>query len=66
MVAVVPVFDVIPYQVKPLVDLSILYPVITEPPLIAGAAQCKVICVDDAVAVSPTGGDDLLTCCTVY
>jgi hypothetical protein len=44
-------------QVAPLsVDLSILYPVIGEPPL-PDAVHDKLICDDDtAVAVSPVGG----------
>jgi len=46
-------------QVVPLsVDLSILYPVMGEPPLSAGAVQLRPICEEDAaVAVSPVGGD---------
>jgi len=44
--------------VPPLVDLSILYPVIAEPPLSLGAVQLKLICEEDTdVAVSPVGGD---------
>jgi len=43
--------------VPPSVDLSILYPVIAEPPLFAGAIQERLICDDDtAVAASPVGG----------
>ena len=43
--------------VPPSVDLSILYPVMAEPPLF-GAVQLKLICVEEAtVAVSPVGGD---------
>ena len=44
-------------QVVPLsVDLSILYPVIAEPPLLDGAVQPRLICDDDAaVAVRPVG-----------
>ena len=39
-----------------LTDLSILYPVITEPPLFAGATQDKLICdVEMLVAVRPVG-----------
>ena len=46
-------------QVVPLsVDLSILYPVIAEPPLFVGAVQDRLICDDDTVvAVNPVGGD---------
>jgi len=45
--------------VPPSVDLSILYPVMADPPLSAGAAQLRLICEeeDDAVAVSPVGDD---------
>ena len=42
----------------PLDDLSILYPVIGEPPLFVGAVHDKLICDDeDAVAVNPVGGN---------
>ena len=42
--------------VPPLVDLSIVYPVIAEPPLFLGAAQDRLICVDEiAVDVSALG-----------
>ena len=41
----------------PSVDLSTLYPVMAEPPLLA-AVQLKLICEEEAtVAVSPVGGD---------
>ena len=45
-------------QVKPpSTELSILYPVIAEPPLF-GDVQLRLICEEDtAVAVSPVGGD---------
>ena len=45
-------------QVEPvLVDLSILYPVIAEPPLFVGAFQLRLICDDDtAAAVRLVGG----------
>ena len=55
-----PEFDTIVDQVEPpSVDLSILYPVMTEPPLSAGAAQLRLICEEEetAVAVSALGGD---------
>jgi len=43
--------------VPPLVDLSIMYPVIAEPPLF-GAVQLRLIWEEEAaVAVSPVGGD---------
>ena len=44
--------------VPPSVDLSTLYPVMAEPPLSVGAVQVRPICEeDDAVAVTPVGGD---------
>ena len=54
-----PVFATSVLQVvPPSVDLSILYPVMAEPPLSAGAVQLKLICEEDtAVAVSPVRGD---------
>ena len=53
-----PEFDTIVLQVEPpSADLSILYPVMAEPPLF-GAVQLKLICEEDtAVAASPIGGD---------
>ena len=59
MVAVLPELDTTVDQVVPAsVDLSILYPVIAEPPLSVGGAQLKLICDEDtAVAVSPVGED---------
>ena len=53
-----PEFDTIVDQVEPpLADLSILYPVMAEPPLF-GVDQLKLICEEEtAVAVSPVGGD---------
>ena len=53
-------FDTSVDQVEPpSVDLSILYPVMAEPPLSAGAAQLRLICEEEetAVAVSALGGD---------
>ena len=42
----------------PSADLSILYPVMAEPPLSDGAVQVRPICEEDAaVAVSPVGGN---------
>ena len=54
-----PEFDTIVDQVEPpLADLSIMYPVMAEPPLSVGGAQLKLICEEDtAVAASPVGGD---------
>jgi len=59
VVAVLPEFDTIVVQVvPPLVDLSILYPVMAEPPLSVGAVQVRSICEEEgAVAASPVGGD---------
>ena len=58
VVAVEPVLDTIVDQVvPPSVDLSILYPVMAEPPLFVGAVHDRLICDDDtAVAVNPVGG----------
>ena len=42
----------------PSVDLSIMYPVMAEPPFSVGAVQLKLICEEDtAVATGPVGGD---------
>jgi len=59
VVVALPVFAASVLQVvPPSVDLSIMYPVMAEPPLSAGAVQLMVICEEDAgVAVSPVGGD---------
>ena len=59
VVAALPVFATIVDQVEPpSVDLSILYPVIAEPPLSVGAVQVRLTCEEDAaVAVTPVGGD---------
>ena len=59
IVVALPVFTTSTVHVAPpSVDLSILYPVMAEPPLSAGGAQLKLICEEDtAVAVSPVGGD---------
>ena len=58
-VAVLPVLATRVIQVvPPSADLSILYPVIAEPPLSVGAVQLRVICEEEeADAVSPIGGD---------
>ena len=57
VVPVLPVFDtMVPHVVPPSVDLSILYPVMAEPPLLEGAVQERSICDEDsAVATSPVG-----------
>ena len=40
-----------------LVDLSILYPIIAEPPLFDGAVHDRLICDEElVVAVNPVGG----------
>ena len=58
-VAVLPVFATKVLQIEPpSIDLSILYAVIVEPPLSAGADQLKLIWEEDTVvAASPVGGD---------
>ena len=59
VVAALPVFATIVDQVEPpSADLSILYPVIADPPLSAGAVHVRPICEEDAaVAARPVGGD---------
>src|SRR5207249_10562781 len=53
-----PVFATRVLQVEPpSVDLSILYPVIAEPPLSAGAVQLRAICEEEADVAGPVGGD---------
>ena len=54
-----PVFATSVLQVEPpLVDLSILYPEIVEPPLSEGAVQVRLTCEEDTVvAISPVGVD---------
>jgi len=58
-VEVLPVFaTTMLHVVPPLADLSILYPVMIDPPLSVGVVQLRLICEEDtAVAVSPVGGD---------
>ena len=58
VVDVEPVFGTMVPQVLPLsVDLSILYPVIADPPLLLGVVQDRLISDEDtAVAVNPVGG----------
>ena len=57
--AVLPVFATNVVQVvPPSVDLSILYPVIAEPPLSAGAVHVRPTWEEEAaVAVTPVGSD---------
>ena len=59
MVAVFPVFATRALQVvPPSVEVSILYPVMAEPPLSAGGAQLRLICEEDTVvAESPFRGE---------
>ena len=54
-----PEFEMTVVQVvPPSVDLSIMYPVMAEPPLSAGADQLRLIWeADTVVAVSPVGVD---------
>ena len=54
-----PEFDAIVDQVEPpLADLSIMYPVMAEPPLSAGGVQLRLIWEEEAVvAASPIGVD---------
>ena len=56
-VEVLPVFaTTMLHVVPPLADLSILYPVMIDPPLSVGVVQLRLICEEDtAVAVSPVG-----------
>ena len=58
VVAVEPVVGTIVDQlVPPSADLSIMYPVIAEPPLFDGAVHDRLICDEEnAVAVKPVGG----------
>jgi hypothetical protein len=56
VVAVLAVLGTTVDHVEPAsVERSILYPVIGEPPLSAGAVQDRLICDEEAVAVSPVG-----------
>ena len=57
VVVTLPVFDTIVDHVEPLLfDLSIVYPVIAEPPLDDGAVQERLICEDEeSVALRPVG-----------
>ena len=59
VVAVEPEFNTMADHVAPpSTDLSILYPVIEEPPLLEGANQLRLICDDAAVATRFVGGCD--------
>ena len=59
VVVVPPVFATSVLQlVPPSPDLSILYPVMAEPPLSEGAVQLRLTCEEDTVvAVTPVGED---------
>jgi len=59
MVFVLEVFaKIVDHEVPPSCDLSILYPLIAEPPLSDGAVQLRLIReYDIAVAVSPLGAE---------
>jgi hypothetical protein len=60
-VVAVPVLDTRDQVEPPLYDLSILYPVIGEPPLFEGALHERLICDEEAVAAaSPVGGCGVL------
>ena len=57
VVVVEPVLGTMVENVPPLVDLSISYPVIAEPPLFDGAVQERLTCDEETVvAVRPVGG----------
>jgi len=57
VVDVLPVFDTMVVQLEIFENLSILYPVIAEPPLFEGAVHDRLTCDDDtAVVASPVGG----------
>ena len=58
-VAALPVFATnIVQVVPPSVDLSILYPVMTAPPLSAGAVHVRPICEEDAAVPARPVGDE--------
>ena len=66
VVAVLPEFDMIVDQVvPPSVDFSILYPVIAEPPLSAGAVQLRLIWEDETEAAVGALGEDGATAIVV-
>ena len=52
--------------VPPSVDLSILYPVIADPPLFDGAVHDRLICEEETVlAVRPVGDSNVVALCVV-
>ena len=44
--------------VPPSVDLSIMYPIMAEPPLSEGAVQLRLICEEEATVAVRALGDD--------
>ena len=68
VVAVVPEFDtMVPHVIPPSVDLSILYPVMAEPPVSLGAFQLRLICDDEiTLAVRFVGGPSTDICAFAY
>lgn len=54
---VLPVLETIVDHAPPLVDRSILYPTIGEPPSFPGALQLRLICDDDIVVAERFVGD---------
>ena len=59
VVPVLPVFATKVLQVvPPSVDFSILYPVMAEPPLSAGAVHVRPICEEDAAVAARPVGDE--------
>ena len=44
--------------VPPSVDLSIMYPIMAEPPLSEGAVQLRLICEEEATVAVRAHGDD--------
>ena len=48
---------IVDHVVPPSVDVSILYPVIAEPPLFDGSVQERLICDEDIAAVVRPVGD---------
>jgi hypothetical protein len=58
VVPVEAVFETSTDQVEPLsVDLSILYPVMAEPPLFDGVTQLRLICDEDIIVAVRLVGD---------
>jgi len=56
---VLPEFEMTLVQVvPPSVDLSIMYPIMAEPPLSEGAVQLRLICEEEATVAVRALGDD--------